>query len=126
MTTHKPDIKSEILRILDEKKMIDIEELDTSSLNSRMSDYLIIASGTSSVHMQSVADFLYRFLKSEMRLKAHIEGTARNGWILLAVKGIEVHFFKPELRGYYDIKSILTNGSHPSTLEEFYEINCKF
>ena len=112
MTAEK-SLKDQILKILDEKKATEIVQIDTSSFNARMSDLCIIACGTSSRHMQSVADYIYKFMKSE-GLKPHMEGTAKSGWILIESFGIEIHLFKPDLREYYDLESILKDGKKPT------------
>ena len=110
------DLKESVIKILDEKKAEDIVEIDLSSCNARLADCSIIASGTSSRHAQAVADYIYRFLKSQ-RIKPHLEGTAQTGWIMIEANGIEVHLFKPDLRAYYNLEEILSSGKTPSDLE---------
>jgi ribosome-associated protein len=100
-------IKEEILRILDEKKSERIIEFDTSASKARSSDSCIIASGTSSRHMQSVADHVFKFLKS-CKLHPIIEGNAKCGWVLIEAAGIEIHLFKPDLREYYDLETFVS------------------
>ncbi|GHT89394.1 hypothetical protein FACS1894113_4400 [Alphaproteobacteria bacterium] len=97
-------LKGQILKILDEKKLENIVEIDTSLFN-RFSEICIIASGTSLRHMHAIADFLLRFLKSE-KLHAIIEKT--DSWVLIEACGIEIHLFKPEMREYYALEKLLT------------------
>ncbi|MDR1488387.1 MAG: ribosome silencing factor [Holosporales bacterium] len=94
----------EVLKILDEKKAVNIAVLETNP--NKLSDSCIVASGTSSRHMQSVADCIYKYLKSE-NLSPKIEGNSNTGWILVEADGTEVHLFKPELREYYDLEGLL-------------------
>jgi ribosome-associated protein len=103
------NIQQEIMRILDEKKAENIIEIDTSKLKARITDACIIASGTSSRHMQSIADQLYRVLK-QRKQRPLIEGNAKSGWVLLEASGIEIHLFKPELREYYDLEALLSKA----------------
>ena len=110
------DLKNKVLKFLDEKKAEDIVEIDMRGL-AKLSDVCIIASGTSSRHMQSVADNLYRFFKTEGE-SPKIEGTASTGWVLIEAHGIEVHLFKPDVREYYDIESLLRSGKTPKNMEQ--------
>lgn len=114
MTKNIEKIKTELLRILDEKKAEDIVEIDLSNRPQKLVDTCIVASGTSSRHTQAVADYLYRFLKTE-QLHPVIEGTAQSGWVMIEASGIEVHLFKPELREYYDLESLLLLGKTPNS-----------
>lgn len=107
-------LKKSIIKILDEKKAENIVEIDLSKCNSRLAESSIIASGTSSRHTQSVADYIYRFLKSE-KLSPILEGKAENGWVMIEANGIEIHLFKPELREYYNLEELLSSGKTPNT-----------
>ena len=103
----------DIVKILDDKKAERIVQIDLSNKANRLTDVCIVASGTSARHVQSVADYIYRFLKNE-KLHPQMEGTAKSGWVMIEASGVEVHLFKPELREYYDIESLLSG-------DEFYE-----
>ena len=106
------EVKNNIIKLLDEKKAESIVEIDLSSCNYRLSDSCIIASGTSSRHMQSVADYVYRYLK-EQKLSPKIQGNAKSGWVMIDAGGIETHLFKPEFREYYDLESLMKDGKRP-------------
>ncbi len=107
------EIKKDIEKILDDKKAEDIVEIDLSRHLERLSDVCIIASGTSSRHMQSVGDYVYKYLKN-LKLAPKIEGDAKSGWILIDAAGVEVHLFKPDLRKYYDLESLMIGGGRPA------------
>lgn len=104
--------KKQVLKILDEKKAENIVEIDMSDNPKKLADMCIVASGTSSRHTQAVADYVYKFLKSE-KLHPIIEGTAQSGWVMIEASGLEIHLFKPELREYYDLESLLLSGKTP-------------
>lgn len=116
MTTNISGIKPAILKILDEKKAENIIEIDLSDNTQKLADSCIVASGTSSRHTQAVADYVYRYLKSE-KMHPVIEGTAQSGWVMIEASGIEIHLFKPELREYYDLESLLTSGKTPNDIQ---------
>lgn len=105
-----------VLNILDEKKAVNIVKYDTSSYKNRMSDVCIVASGTSSRHMQSVADYVYKQLKCD-GFSPYIEGNAKSGWVLIEANGLELHLFKPELREYYNIEELVRSGKKPINTE---------
>ncbi len=110
------NLKKSIIKILDEKKAENIVEIDLSKCNSRLVESSIIASGTSSRHTQAVADYIYRFLKTE-KLAPILEGKAESGWVMIEASGVEVHLFKPELREYYNLEELLSSGKTPNTLD---------
>lgn len=108
-------LKEEVIKILDEKKAENIVEIDLSNCNARLSEFAIIASGTSSRHTQSVAEYIYRFLKGK-KLHPLLEGNANTGWVMIEANGIEVHLFKPESREYYNLEELLSSGKTPDTI----------
>lgn len=110
-------IIEKVLKILDEKKAVDIETFDTSAYKNRMCETCIIASGTSSRHMQSVAEYIYKQLKND-GYSPYMEGNAKSGWVLIEAEGIEIHLFKPEAREYYHIEDLVKSGKKPSDSEE--------
>ena len=106
------EVKNNLVKLLDEKKAENIVEFDISAYKNRLSDWCIIASGTSSRHAQAVADYAYKYLK-EIKLSPRIEGSAKTGWVMIDAGGIELHIFKPDLREYYNIESLL-DGKRPT------------
>ena len=93
-----------IVKILDEKKATDLTVIETQELTV-MSDYFVIASGTSNTHVRSLADDV-EFEMSKIGIEVdHIEGRA-TGWILLDYGDILVHIFQPESREYYNLERL--------------------
>lgn len=78
-----------IAKILDKKKAIDIIGIETKELTV-MSDYFIIASGTSNTHVRALADEVDDEMKKLGVEVDHIEGRA-TGWILLDYNDVLVH-----------------------------------
>jgi ribosome-associated protein len=106
MTYRFEEIEREILHLLDDRKTERIERIDLTHNNARLSNTCIIGSGTSSRHVESIADSVYRYLKLK-RLHPRIEGSGQSGWILIESFGIEVHIFRPEPREYYNLESLM-------------------
>ena len=93
-----------IVKILDEKKAEDITVIETQELTV-MSDYFVIASGTSNTHVRSLAEDV-EFMMSQQGVEVdHIEGRA-TGWILLDYGSVLVHVFQPESREYYNLERL--------------------
>ena len=88
-----------IAKILDKKKAIDIIGIETKELTV-MSDYFIIASGTSNTHVRALADEVDDEMKKLGVEVDHIEGRA-TGWILLDYNDVLVHVFQPESRLFH-------------------------
>lgn len=94
-----------IVKILDNKKAEDIIVIDTKDLTV-VSDYFIIASGTSNTHVSALSDEVNDEMKKQYNVEVdHIEGRA-TGWILLDYNDVLVHIFQPQSREYYNIERL--------------------
>ena len=83
----------EIVKVLDKKKAMDIVAIETEEVTI-VSDYFVIASGTSNTHAKSLADDVEYEIKENLGIEPeHIEGRA-TGWILLDYGTVLVHIFK--------------------------------
>ena len=98
-----------IAKILDKKKAIDIIGIETKELTV-MSDYFIIASGTSNTHVRALADEVDDEMKKLGVEGDYIEGRA-TGWILLDYNDVLVHVFQPESRQYYNIERLWNDAA---------------
>ena len=95
------DIKKQIEIILDNNKAKDIVSIDLKK-KSYIADYMIIASGTSSRHLQSLVSELKKIGISNCR----IEGKESADWKLVDAIDIIVHIFNPEKREFYDLEKM--------------------
>lgn len=98
-----------IVKILDEKKAIDIIAIETKELTV-MSDYFVIANGTSNTHVRALADEVDDGMNKLGVEVDHIEGRA-TGWILLDYNDVLVHVFQPESREYYNIERLWSDAA---------------
>lgn len=95
----------EIAKVLDEKKAMDIVAIKTEEVTI-VSDYFVIASGTSNTHTKSLADDVEYEIKQRLDISPeHIEGRA-TGWILLDYGTVIVHVFQHEDRDYYNLERL--------------------
>mgnify|MGYP003302819863 CR=1 FL=1 len=100
----------EIAKVLDEKKAVDITAIKTEEITI-VSDYFIIASGTSNTHAKSLADDVEYEIKTRFNIDPeHIEGRA-TGWILLDYGTVLVHIFTQDNREYYNLERLWADAS---------------
>ncbi len=99
------EIKDNIEKILDDNKATNITSIDLKN-KSYIADYMIIASGTSSRHLQSLSEILVNELKKIGLDKCRIEGRESNDWKLVDTNDIIVHIFHPDKREFYDLEKM--------------------
>jgi len=99
------EIKNQIETILDNNKAKNIVSIDLKK-KSYIADYMIIASGTSSRHLQSLSENLVSELKKIGVINCRIEGRESNDWKLVDAIDIIIHIFQPEKREFYDLEKM--------------------
>ena len=99
------DLKSVVINTLDLNKAQDIVTIDLKDKSS-MADYMIIASGTSSRHIQSLSEQVLEKLKDNGVKNSKIEGKESNEWKLVDGIDLIVHIFHPEKRKFYELEKI--------------------
>ena len=99
------DIKKNIERILDNNKAANITSINLKN-KSYIADYMIIASGTSSRHLQALSEILIAELKKIGLEECRIEGRESSDWKLVDTNDIIVHIFHPEKREFYDLEKM--------------------
>ena len=99
------DLKSIIIKTLDLNKALDIVTIDLKGKSS-MADYMIIASGTSSRHIQSLSEQVLTKLKDNGIKNSKIEGKESSEWKLVDGIDLIVHVFHPEKRKFYELEKI--------------------
>ena len=99
------DLKNLILKTLDSNKALDIVSIDLKNKSS-MADYLIIASGTSSRHIQALSEMVLEKLRSNGVKNSKIEGKESSEWKLVDGIDLIVHIFHPEKRKFYELEKI--------------------
>ena len=99
------DLKKIIINTLDINKANDIVSIDLKDKSS-MADYMIIASGTSSRHIQSLSEQVLEKLKKNGIPNSKIEGKDSSEWKLVDGVDLIVHIFHPEKRKFYELEKI--------------------
>ena len=99
------DLKQIIISTLDTNKAQDIVSIDLKDKSS-MADYMIIASGTSSRHIQSLSEQVLEKLKNNGIKESKIEGKDSAEWKLVDGIDLIVHIFHPEKRKFYELEKM--------------------
>jgi len=99
------DLKNIILDTLDSNKALDIISIDLKNKSS-MADYMIIASGTSSRHIQALSEQVLEKLKTNGVKNSKIEGKESADWKLVDGIDLIVHIFNPDKRKFYELEKI--------------------
>ena len=97
------DLKKVIINTLDFNKAQNIISIDLKDKSS-MADYMIIASGTSSRHIQSLSEQVLEKLKNNGVKDSKIEGKESAEWKLVDGIDLIIHIFHPEKRKFYDLE----------------------
>ena len=99
------DLKSIIIETLDLNKAQDIISIDLKDKSS-MADYMIIASGTSSRHIQSLSEQVLEKLRNNGIKDCKIEGKDSSEWKLVDGIDLIIHIFHPEKRKFYELEKM--------------------
>ena len=99
----------EIAKILDKKKAHDVRVLKVESLTV-LTDYFVIASGTSTTQVASLADEVEYELSQKGLEPYSTEGYDSKNWVLLDYSNVIVHVFVPNTRTYYDLEHLWADG----------------
>ena len=98
-------LKIEIENILNDNKAIEIKSINLKDKTS-IADFMIIASGNSSRHIQALSEILLDQLKKKGIQDCRIEGRSSNEWKLIDAKDIIIHIFHPKKRKFYDLEGM--------------------
>ena len=100
-----------IVEVLDAKKAENIEVLGIRDLTV-LTDYFVIANGTSTTHTKTLADEV-EFQLSQAGVKpARTEGHNGSNWIIIDYSDIIVHIFYKETREFYQLERLWADGEH--------------
>lgn len=103
-------LRKQVLAALDELKARDVVEIDVREKAS-FADLLILASGTSTRHVKSIADEVVRFAKRHGTMPLGVEGQREAEWVLVDLGDIVVHVMLPRVREFYGLERLWTLGT---------------
>ena len=96
-------LKNEIENILNDNKALEVKTINLKNKTS-IADFMIIASGNSSRHIQALSEILLERFKKEGYDNCRLEGKDSSEWKLIDAIDIIVHIFHPEKRKFYDLE----------------------
>jgi len=105
MTQKDEEIALGIADVLYDKQAEHIKVLDVRGV-STVTDYCVVASGTSAPHLKALQKAAQAYLKTQQSTTYRVSGDADSGWVLLDAFTVVVHIFLPEARAYYDIEAL--------------------
>lgn len=103
------DLALRAAAILDKKKAGSLKVLRVRDLTV-LTDYFVIASGTSNTHVKSLAEEVEFQLGQQGVKPLRTEGMDARNWIVLDYGEVIVHVFYPEARNYYDLEHLWADG----------------
>lgn len=109
-------LQKTILDALEEYKGLDIVNLDIREYPS-ITDYLVICSGTSKRHVQSLAENVVAKAKTAGFNPIGMEGQEFGEWVLIDLVDVVVHVMLPQVREFYSLEKLW------STTQEFRKAN---
>ena len=96
-------LKIEIENILNDNKAMEVKSINLKDKTS-IADFMIIASGNSSRHIQALSEIILEKLKNKGIKNCRLEGRNSNEWKLIDAVDIIIHIFHPEKRKFYDLE----------------------
>ena len=111
-----PPSVDELLRTVrdavEELKARDVVEIDVRGKSS-VTDYMVVASGTSTRHVKSIADEVVKFAKKLDVMPLGVEGEREAEWVLVDLGDVIVHVMLPRVREFYALERLWTVGDEP-------------
>lgn len=93
-------------KLADNRKAENIQVLDVRELSS-VTDFYVLASGTSDPHVRAIVDELTTKLREEAGLRPKtVEGGPAGGWVVLDLFDVIVHVMRAEVREKYDLEGL--------------------
>ena len=105
------ELKTLVIQALEDLKAQDIVELDVSTLTD-VADWMIVASGTSSRHVKSLAENVVVEAKKQGIQPVGVEGENVGDWVLVDLADILVHVMLPETREFYNLEKLWVGPRH--------------
>ena len=118
--TEDTDLTRFIVDALEDLKALDIRIVDVRGQTS-VTDFLVIASGTSSRHVKSLADHVAQEMKAKHGVGAlGSEGADAAEWVLVDFDSVVLHVMQPPIREFYDLERLWERRGRDADEESAY------
>ena len=118
------ELAKKISIILDDKKARNIKIIETNK-QTIISDYFVVATGTSSTHIRALAGEVEFQLKEKYDIEpSRINGYEGSDWVVLDYDSVLVHIFNSEARDYYKLEKLWGDGDSVN-VEELLKLDNK-
>ncbi|AAO29084.1 ribosome silencing factor [Xylella fastidiosa subsp. fastidiosa] len=111
-----PILLSTVHEAVETLKAKDIVKIDVRGKSS-VADYLVIASGTSTRHVKSIADEVVKFAKRLNIVPLGVEGKREAEWVLIDLSNVIVHVMLPRVREFYALERLWSVGNQLTSTE---------
>ena len=98
-------LKNKIIESLEDIKAVNPVAINVKNISS-LTDFMIIASGTSNRHITAISEKVIDGLKQNKIKELKVEGQGDNDWVLVDVGDVIVHLMSSEAREFYDLESL--------------------
>jgi ribosome-associated protein len=104
------EIALTLAKIADAKKAEDIRVMEVADLTV-LADYFVVCTGTSAVHLRTLAEEMEQGLKERGVLPHHIEGQRAGNWLLMDYAGVVAHLFLRDTRNFYALERLWSDAA---------------
>ena len=101
-----------VIDAVENLKAQDVVELDVRGKSS-VCDFMVVASGTSTRHVKSIADEVVKFAKQLDYQPLGVEGEQEAEWVLVDLGDVVIHVMLPRVREFYALERLWTVGDDP-------------
>lgn len=119
-------LNEQIVEALDDLKAQKVVQLDVREMTD-VTDYLIIANGTSNRHVKSLANNVVEELKKADHRPLGVEGMEAGEWVLVDYADVVVHLMLPAIRDFYELEKLWSkvsaNRDREGSVPEEYPLN---
>lgn len=110
------ELKNKLCQAIEDAKGVEIKTMDVRS-QSDITDFMIVASGTSSRHVASVADRVTEDMRELGQKVYGVEGKNDGDWVLMDFGDVVVHIMRQETRDFYNLEKLWGEIQEPDALK---------
>ncbi|MCF6288453.1 MAG: ribosome silencing factor [Proteobacteria bacterium] len=103
--TNSTKLKNIIVAALEDAKSLEIQVIDVAHL-TQITDFMIVATGTSNRHIQTIAETAYKSASEHGFEKIGIEGLGKSEWVVVDFADVVLHIMSPKAREHYNIEGL--------------------